>query len=679
MLASVLVVPAVAAAPEGVAYLDAIAVSEPLDYVTSPDGMNLPLVTFVFKDKAETGLETAWGLRLKKTGVTHDSNGTVLVNGNSVSAGFEGWAEHLNEEDAAKIGWRKLANGDVLATFLFPFTKEEINAAGYSDFYTAVLCGGFLGFVREYSEEQARDEMLGDVYAPETVDGFDAAALKLTTENQYYSGYTAESAVYFGKGSGAGAYLIGMSLNGNNVPAEYMAEGYTFEYDVKLTGAYTQLGIAYLDDGDIWGTQPWNGANYFEQIDYSAVANNEWYHVVTPTINNSDVANITATKILFAANGAGTNQVAYFNNFCVKNANGEIVWELDLSDAGAFDTLNPMGHVGFTTGFYAEEIAPEVPVESIPLATEAPATSEPESEEPVPSDPESEEPVPSDPESEEPVPSEPESEEPESSDPESEEPVPSDPESEEPESSEPESEEPESSEPEVTEPEVTEPEDNADALVGDYFYNGEDKVGNYYGLVQFEGNYYYVGDHGKIVKNKVHYVLNNNGYDVAPGNYWFNENGVLEILNGLVGGCYYLEDGTKAPSYYGLVTDAEGNYYYIGNDGKIVTSKVHYVWTTNGLTWDGETAVAGGWYEFDENGMLVNPGIRNGLVGDFYYVDDVKQPSYTGLVEIDGAYYYVADNGKIVKGKAHYVLRTNDLMDAGWYEFGATGAMVIAE
>ena len=70
---------------------------------------------------------------------------------------------------------------------------------------------------------------------------------------------------------------------------------------------------------------------------------------------------------------------------------------------------------------------------------------------------------------------------------------------------------------------------------------------------------------------------------------------------------------------------------------------------------------------------------RNGIVkeGDtwYYYVNDVK--TYGGLIEMDGAYYYVRSNFEVVHGRSYFVSKTNGLLPQGTYEFDADGKMVI--
>jgi len=54
-------------------------------------------------------------------------------------------------------------------------------------------------------------------------------------------------------------------------------------------------------------------------------------------------------------------------------------------------------------------------------------------------------------------------------------------------------------------------------LVGNFYYVNGEKVPAYYGLVQWEGNYYYVNDYAAIVKNVKKYVSKTNGLTWADG------------------------------------------------------------------------------------------------------------------------------------------------------------------
>ena len=47
----------------------------------------------------------------------------------------------------------------------------------------------------------------------------------------------------------------------------------------------------------------------------------------------------------------------------------------------------------------------------------------------------------------------------------------------------------------------------------------------------------------------------------------------------------------------------------------------------------------------------------------------------TGLIEIDGDYYYVRSNGAVATGE-YWVYRTNDLVSEGMYTFDSDGKMI---
>jgi hypothetical protein len=75
--------------------------------------------------------------------------------------------------------------------------------------------------------------------------------------------------------------------------------------------------------------------------------------------------------------------------------------------------------------------------------------------------------------------------------------------------------------------------------------------------------------------------------------------------------------------------------------------------------------------------------IKDGLVNGVYYEKN-KVVAYKGLIEVDGAYYYINDNGKPVANKTYYVRNTNDLclpngepIAKGSYQFDADGKMIL--
>ena len=216
---------------------------------------------------------------------------------------------------------------------------------------------------------------------------------------------------------------------------------------------------------------------------------------------------------------------------------------------------------------------------------------------------------------------------------------------------------------------------------GIYYEYG--KVVTYKGLIEIDGEYYYIADHAKPVTNKTHYVLNTNGLTwadgspIAKGNYEFDANGKMVMKNGLVNGVYY--ENNKYVPYKGLI-EIDGEYYYIADHAKPVTNKTHYVLTTNDLTWADGTPIKKGNYMFDADGKLT---LLNGLVNGVYYENN-KPISYKGLIEIDGDYYYISDNARPVSDRTYYVQNTNGLtwtngtpIKKGNYTFDATGKMIV--
>ena len=74
-----------------------------------------------------------------------------------------------------------------------------------------------------------------------------------------------------------------------------------------------------------------------------------------------------------------------------------------------------------------------------------------------------------------------------------------------------------------------------------------------------------------------------------------------------------------------------------------------------------------------------DPEVKNGIVAEngslYYYVDGVLTAA--GLIQINGDYYYVkTSNCEVVHGRSYWVTLTNGLLPAGQYAFGADGKMV---
>ncbi len=126
-----------------------------------------------------------------------------------------------------------------------------------------------------------------------------------------------------------------------------------------------------------------------------------------------------------------------------------------------------------------------------------------------------------------------------------------------------------------------------------YYYNNG--ITGTHGLVEWEGDYYYVY-WGGLVKTGKQYVSISYCDIPAGKEYEFGADG--KMLNGFVlkdDGIYYYENGkTPLP---GLVY-IDGYYYFIYWGGKLITNQTFYVWEGNGLTIEMN-------YNFDELGRVI--------------------------------------------------------------------------
>ena len=195
------------------------------------------------------------------------------------------------------------------------------------------------------------------------------------------------------------------------------------------------------------------------------------------------------------------------------------------------------------------------------------------------------------------------------------------------------------------------------------------------GLIEWEGNYYYIASNLKAVKDAKHYVFADKANGLKPaGWYWFNADGTM-FLEGIRednGTKYYYKDGVK--NYAGLI-EISGEYYYVKSDCSVVCDRSYYVTKSNGL-------MPSATYTFDADGkMVIKNGIYREKLGDgneylFYYVNNVRQVN-TGLVQLDdGSYIYVRSGANLAVG-SYYVSKTNNLLPKGTYTFGEDGKMVV--
>jgi len=190
-----------------------------------------------------------------------------------------------------------------------------------------------------------------------------------------------------------------------------------------------------------------------------------------------------------------------------------------------------------------------------------------------------------------------------------------------------------------------------------YYQDGKRTAG--VGLILFAGDYYYIGNGAMAAVNETRWITDTNGYFPA-GEYTFGADGKMYIYNGIVNGRYYVDGiGTAA----GLI-QVDGDYYFAGYNGKLVTGQRYWVEKTNGLWPVGE-------YTFDADGKMI---IYNGIVNGRYYVDGIGTAA--GLIQVDGDYYFAGYNGKLIIDQEYWVSDGKGMLPAGMYYFGTDGKMV---
>ena len=194
-----------------------------------------------------------------------------------------------------------------------------------------------------------------------------------------------------------------------------------------------------------------------------------------------------------------------------------------------------------------------------------------------------------------------------------------------------------------------------------YYYKNNEKY--YAGLIQLDGDYYYIRSNFQPATGK-YYVGYTNDL-MSAGTYEFAADG--KMLQGIVekdGVLYHYLNGRV--SCAGLI-EIDGAYYYAKSNGQLAIG-TYNVTRTIGLLPEGE-------YVFDSEGKLVQNG--NGLVdvgGKLYYYENGEK-CYAGLILLDGDFYYIRSNFQPATGK-YYVAKTNGLLSSGTYEFGPDGKML---
>ena len=205
-----------------------------------------------------------------------------------------------------------------------------------------------------------------------------------------------------------------------------------------------------------------------------------------------------------------------------------------------------------------------------------------------------------------------------------------------------------------------------------YYVNG--KV-TYVGLIEIDGDFYYVRSSGEVVTNCVYWITWTHGLKEA-GYYTFDESGKLTGTpkNGIVeedGVLHYYVNGTL--TYAGLIKIGD-DYYYVNSKCEVVRDCDYTITWTHGLLPQGR-------YHFDADGKLTGSvaPLKNGIYeedGSLYFYRNGER-AYAGLIQIDGDYYYVRSTCEVVHDRSYYVYWTHGLMPEGYYNFDSAGRMIL--
>ena len=205
-----------------------------------------------------------------------------------------------------------------------------------------------------------------------------------------------------------------------------------------------------------------------------------------------------------------------------------------------------------------------------------------------------------------------------------------------------------------------------------YYVNG--KV-TYVGLIEIDGDFYYVRSNGEVVTDCVYWITWTHGLKEA-GYYTFDENGKLTGTpkNGIVkedGVLHYYVNGTL--TYAGLIKIGD-DYYYVNSKCEVVRDCDYYISWTHDLLPQGK-------YHFDADGKLTGEvaPLKNGIYeedGSLYFYRNGER-AYAGLIQIDGDYYYVRSTCEVVHDRSYYVYWTHGLMPEGYYNFDSAGRMIL--
>ena len=183
------------------------------------------------------------------------------------------------------------------------------------------------------------------------------------------------------------------------------------------------------------------------------------------------------------------------------------------------------------------------------------------------------------------------------------------------------------------------------------------------GLFEIDGKYYY-SYWGGVLKTDGRYYVSRTYCDLPVGNYTFGADGAM--LDGVVeidDKLYLYKNGTTVTA--GLY-EVDGDYYYAYWGGELKTDGRYYVSRTY-------CDLPVGNYTFAADGKMLDGFVTIDGVKYFYKNGSCPAP---GIVEVDGNYYFVSWNGKVITNQKFYVFEGNGYTIEMTYTFDETGKIV---
>lgn len=200
---------------------------------------------------------------------------------------------------------------------------------------------------------------------------------------------------------------------------------------------------------------------------------------------------------------------------------------------------------------------------------------------------------------------------------------------------------------------------------GSYYYAIDGEIQYDTGLVQWNDDYYYVRQNGRLVTWD-YFISEAKTNGLLPsGDYQFGEDAKMILKNGVAlddygNLCYYIKG---VQQYDTGVVEWEGDFYFVRTNGQLSTyGRTIDAAKTNGL-------IPAGTYDFGEDGKMVMP------TGTWFYDSD-KKVMVDSLETVDNLHAKVTFQGKetgtVTVLAAHYDKTTNTLLKMEFIDVNVT-------